>query len=188
MSDKPRKGSLLGTLFKAVLGLVVLLAAVFFGGALMLPADYNYERSVVIAADRARIHKDVGDLRNWEHWGPWKAEDPQMTWTYSEKSGEVGSWTEWNSPKSGKGRIELTRVSEHSGIEYRMSFNGEDAGSGVIRYEAAPQDATRVTWVWKGSLGYEPMNRWFHKLGGSMINEMFDKGLGGIKNRAEAKK
>lgn len=190
MADKPKKsGSLLGTLVKGLLGLVVILAIVFFGGAAVLPADYNYERSIVVKSDREEVHKNVGDLKKWEQWGPWKAEDPDIRWTYSEKTDEVGSWTEFF-PGGGtdSGKVIITKTSEHDGIEYNMQFYGEDAGNGAIRYEAAPDDATKVTWTWKGTMGYQPMDRWIHQLMGSTINDMFDKGLVGIKNSAETKK
>lgn len=189
MSDKPKKGgSLIGTVIKGVLGLVVIAAIAFFGGAAVLPSDFNYERSVVVKSGRDAVHKNVGDLKMWEQWGPWKAEDPDIRWTYSEKTDEVGSWTEFF-PGGGNdsGKVIITKTSEHDGIEYKMQFRGEDAGAGSIRYEAAPDDATKVTWTWKGAMGYQPMDRWIHQLMGSKINEMFDKGLGGIKKRVETK-
>jgi len=189
MSDKPKKsGSLIGKLIKGVLALVVIVAIVFFGGAAVLPSDYNYERSVVVNADRDDVHKQIGDLKMWEQWGPWKAEDQKMTWKYSEKTDEVGSWTEFF-PGGGtdSGKVTITKTSEHDGIEYSMMFSGEEAGAGSIRYEAAPNDATKVTWVWKGTMGYQPVDRWIHQLMGSTINDMFDKGLAGVKKQAEAK-
>lgn len=190
MSDKPKKGgSLIGKLFKVILALVAIVAIAFFGGAAVLPGEFNYERSTVIKADRGVIHKNVGDLKMWEQWGPWKAEDPDIRWAYSEKTNEVGSWTEFF-PGGGtdSGKVIITKTSEHNGIEYNMMFSGEDAGSGAIRYEAAPDDSTKVTWTWKGTMGYAPRDRWIHQLMGSKISEMFDKGLAGMKARAETKK
>lgn len=185
MADKP-KGSALMTLLKVGVGLIVLLAIVVLGGAAIFPADFSYAQSTTIKADRDDVHEWAGDLKKWNEWGPWKKEDPEMKSTYSEKTNEVGSWHQWTGPKSGEGKMEFTKVSEKEGIEYRIWFNEKDTGVGGVKYEDA-DGGTKVTWWWKGTAGY-PLERWFHKLGGSFIDDMFTEGLAGLKSSVEAKK
>lgn len=185
MADKP-KGSALMTLFKLGVALVVLLAIVFLGGAAMFPSDFSYAQSTVIKADRDDVHEWVGDMKKWNEWGPWKEEDPEMKTTYSEKTTEAGGWQSWTGPKAGEGKMEFTKVSETEGVEYRIWFNEKDTGVGGIKYEDA-EGGTKVTWWWKGPAGY-PLERWFHKLAGSMMDDMFNKGLSNLKGKVEAKK
>lgn len=190
MSENKKSGGLGGKLIKGVLALVVLLVVVVFGGALALPSSYDFSRDVVIKADREDIHKDVGDVTKWQEWGPWKDEDPGMTWKTSEDHSKPGSWLSWEPTQfmSPPGRVEFTKANDHDGIEYKMQMNGKDFGSGAISYVAAPDDSTKVTWTWHVTLGYDPLNRWFLATSGGMMNDMFDKGLAKLKARHEAKK
>lgn len=182
-----KKGSALVTLLKVGVALIVLLAVVVLGGAAVLPGEFTYSKSVEIKADRDDIHKLVGDMKTWNDWGPWKDEDPEMKTTYSEKTNEAGSWQEWKGDKAGEGRLEFVKVAENDGVEYRIWFNGKDTGVGGIRYDDGADGATKVTWWWKGEAGY-PLERWFHKVGGGMIDDMFVEGLNNLKGKVETKK
>jgi hypothetical protein len=184
MADK-KKGSALGTLLKLGVGFVVLVGIVALGGAAMMPSEFSYARSTTIKADRDDVHEWVGDLRKWDDWGPWKEEYPDMKYTYSEKTTEAGSWQSWTGG-GGEGKIEFTKVSDKEGVEYKMWFDGDEAGVGGIRYDDM-EDGVKATWWWKGDASW-PVERWIHKLMSGMIDDMFDKGLTKLKSKAEAKK
>ena len=179
-----KKGNILVTLLKLAVALLVLLAVVVLGGAAMMPSEFSYAQTTTIKADRDDVHEWVGDMRRWNDWGPWKDEDPDMKITYSEKTNEAGGWQSWTGDKAGEGKMEFTKVSEKEGVEYRIWFNGKDTGVGGIKYEDA-EGGTKVTWWWKGPAGY-PIERWFHKVGGSMIDDMFNEGLSNLKSKVEA--
>lgn len=185
MADNKKRGSALGTLLKLGVGFVVLVGIVVLGGAAMMPSEFSYAKSTTIKADKDDVHAYVGDLRQWNDWGPWKDEDPDMKSTYSEKTNVPGGWHSWTGPKSGEGKMEFTKVSEDEGVEYKMWFEGDESGVGGVRYEDV-NDGTKVTWWWKGDASW-PVERWIHKLMGGMIDDMFDKGLTKLKSKTETK-
>lgn len=163
----------------------VVLIAVFVVVGLLLPAEYEVERSVLIEADNEAIHTLVGDLRQWPEWTPWLDMDPTIETTFGEITTGVGAHQSW-SGKSGGGKLTFTECDLETGIVYDMTFD-EDSYESVGRIEyASAAGGVEVRWTMTGEIGMNPVSRYFGALMDMMVGPMFDKGLKNLKSVAES--
>ena len=152
---------------------------------LFLPTSYTVERSIVIDAPPSRIHKYVGDLKNWDAWEPWKEEDPTLIVTHGEKTKGVGATQSWVG-ESGDGALTITRDTPTEGVEYDLLFDGGTyVCQGAIMYDPLEDGETKVTWTMSGDMGTPVIGGYFAMMMDSMVGEMFDKGLSNLKNSVE---
>ena len=82
-----RQVKILKTIFSLIIVLIVVLVVV----GLFLPTSYTVERSIVIDAQPAQIHKYIRDLNQWNTWEPWTEEDPTIIVSKGEKTQGVGA-------------------------------------------------------------------------------------------------
>jgi len=166
-------------------GIIVLLLIVLFVViGLLLPSEFNVQRSVVIDAEPAKIHILVGDLKRWAEWEPWQDEDPSIETKIHGESTGVGAKQTWTGD-SGSGELKFMRTDPETGIAYGTFFNeGDFASVGKIVYEPGP-GGTKVTWNWSGKLGKNPFNRYFGAMMDSMVGPMFQRGLDNLKTKVE---
>lgn len=181
MADKkPKKGGAL----RLILIVLLLLVVGVVGYGFTLSATPTFTSNTVIKADADDIHEKVGDLKEWQNWGPWKDMDPGMTWSFTDKTNEVGSKMTFTG-KDGTGWVELTKVDEN-GIGYKFQFESFTPMTGSITYAKVPE-GTSVTWnTTSEDMGMKLHERYFAKFGGANIQEMFDKGLAKLKSQMEA--
>jgi hypothetical protein len=180
---KKEKKSGLGSILSLVLLLIVaaVIAVAIYGFS--LDTDYHFERSVVVDADTDEVHAWVGDLRQWDKWGPWREQDPTMKYTYGESTTEVGDKMSWTGD-DGSGSLTFTGVDPEKGIEYSFQWEDYDPQPGAIRYEETDDGKVKVTWS-MDSKDTPFLMRFIMTHGGDQMNEMFDKGLAKLKQKAE---
>lgn len=163
-----------------VVGIIVLFILI----GLLLPTDYELSRKTVIKATPAKVHEKVGDLKQWDVWGPWKDEDPTIVVRLGEKTQGVGASQSWKG-ESGDGSMVFTAVSPETGVKYDLSFyEGAQKCRGWIAYEARGEQ-TEVTWGMSGSTS-PPIGGYFVLMMDSMVGPMFEKGLAKLKKAVEA--
>lgn len=176
-------------------GLLVLVVLLLVVG-MLLPGRYRVERSTVIEASPEAIHAVVADLRTWKDWTVWTRETySSLQYEYEGAESGVGAIETWEADE-GNGRLEITESDPATGIAYEMLWGSAspdklegDNGTfppldGTIRY--TPVDGgTRVTWVAEGSLGANPIARWFGLMFDSLIGPDYEKGLEGLKEAVE---
>jgi carbon monoxide dehydrogenase subunit G len=147
-----------------------------------LPDTYHVERSELVDASPATIHRLVGDLRQWDRWAPWKEEDPTIETRVTVPAG-VGAHQAWTGD-SGDGELTLTDWDPDTGIAYDMAFDhGAHVSTGAIRY-AREGGGTRVTWSMDGKAGGW-FGRYFVAMMDRMVGPMFERGLGRLSAAAE---
>jgi len=166
---------------KFLIGLLLILVAAAAVG-FFLPGDYSLERSIVINAKPADVHKVVGDLARWEDWMPWKESDPSIHVTLGDKTTGVGASQKWTS-KDGAGSLVFTASDKDKGVEYDMTF-GEWTSKGAVRYEEVGK-STKVTWSMKGAIDTPVIGGYMALLMPQMISGQFDKGLQNLKRAVE---
>jgi uncharacterized protein YndB with AHSA1/START domain len=164
-----------------MVGLVVLLALISF----VLPSNYRVERSLEIAAPAEKIYPYIADPREWKKWGVWSIRDPNMKMDYSgAPSGTGAKWT-WESKTEGSGSMEFPRAEAPSLVEYSLyfpEFNSRSSGKLTL----APSGAgTKISWTNEGSLGNNPINRYFGLMMDKMLGGDFEGGLKNLKALAE---
>ncbi len=80
--------------------IVIALAVITFGGGLVLPTEWQVERSVVVQAKSRDIHPHVSDFHNWLQWSPFE-KDPAIKIEYSGPAAGKDSERSWKSAKVG---------------------------------------------------------------------------------------
>ena len=171
-------------LIKIILGIAVVVVAAFFVVGELLPGTYQVKRSVVIQAERERIHTLVGDLTAWPQWSPWLEGDPTIKTTLGPKTSGVGAHQSWTS-KRGPGELTFTESSVAGGIVYDMSFDqGRFRSQGALRYaDASP--GVRVTWTMTGDNAGSLFGGYLALAMESMVGPDFERGLEKLKAAAE---
>ena len=172
--------------------IIIILTVVVLGTVvgLILPKDYDFNRSVVIDAPPEAIHAILDDLRRWPEWEPWKDADPTIEVTFGEKTTGVGAHQSWTS-KDGKGELTITKSDPQSGIEFDMAFiMGEDkripsVGKLLFTKEG---NQTRVTWSLKGNMDIPVVGGFLAATMDKAAGAEFEKGLAKLKRAVETKK
>ena len=169
---------------KIILGIAVTLVAVFFVVGQFLPPTYSVQRSVVIEADRERIHALVGDLNAWPEWSPWIERDPTIETTIGEKATGIGAHQSWTSA-DGPGELTFTRSSSISGVAFDMAFDeGKFKSEGALNYTPEGQNV-RVTWIMSGDNSHSIVGRYMALGFDAMVGPIFERGLEKLKAAAE---
>lgn len=171
----------------AISGMFVV-GGVFVIGGFLIPSKWDVTSSVVIHASPERIYPLVSNFKEWEKWSPWNAsKDATLEYVYSGPESGVDARQDWTSKKMGSGWMELTSARPQKGIAYDLHINTNQTQStlyGSIIF--APADGgTKVIWTDKGDSGKNIINRWMSLMIKLMLKKDIDKGLSGLKARAE---
>ena len=170
---------------KTLVLLVVGLGAVAWLGGWLLPGRWEVSRTVLVAAPPAAVHARIADLRAWESWSPFEAQDPQMVFEYGEITAGVDARRDWTSAVLGDGWMQITAADPARGVWYDMGFRGHRPFKGVLLLEAAPE-GTRVTWTAAGDADDRRLFRWTGPLMDRVLGPAFEQGLAALKAVAEA--
>ena len=185
MADKKKKGGGGGSILKVlVLGVLLLVGGVLAWGW-TLDDKYHWEESVIIDADKDEIHALAGDLKKWDEWGPWREQyKDDITYTYSETTTNVGDTSSFDTP-DGKGQLRWTEIDEDKGVKYWFQWEDFHPMTGGIKYDEVEDGKINVTW-YADSSGTPFFQRYFLTIFGDNMQEMHDKGMAGLKAKAEA--
>jgi uncharacterized protein YndB with AHSA1/START domain len=84
---------------------------------------YTVSRSTTIAAPAPRVFELVQDFHEWRQWSPWDDLDPDMEQEYSGADAGVGAVYTWSgNSKAGRGRMEITSVTDARSVEIALDF------------------------------------------------------------------
>ncbi|WP_452228925.1 SRPBCC family protein [Lacinutrix sp. MEBiC02404] len=168
--------------FKYVLFLLLILIVGFSVYVAVQPNSYDVKRTKLIKAPVAMVFHQINDFKNWENWGPWKAEDPDMTITYPEKTAGIGGNYSWEGTE-GPGYMETVAVTPNKSIDQKISFAGMEPNDVYWIFNEV-ENGTEVTWGMK----HDKMNFMFKAFAvaqGGMeknLGIMFNKGLNKLDN------
>lgn len=159
--------------------IIVIGSAIYFGTK---DGTYNIQDSAVIEAPAEVVFNKVNDYKNWEEWGPWKKEDPSITFTYAEKTSGEGASYSWEGEMGGA--MKTTKVIPNKEIEQDLTLYtpaGERNPKVYWKFEEVP-NGTKVTW---GMMGEHPLvDKIYYSLSGFDFEEAMHKmnktGLDGI--------
>ncbi|WP_121666382.1 SRPBCC family protein [Mesonia aquimarina] len=164
--------------------LFFLLLIVIIGGSIYvatLDGDYQAEETMLIEAPREMIFNEVNDFKNWENWGPWMEEDPNMVISYPEKTSGEGAGYSWQGDESMDGEMKTTEVIPPKTINQKISFDtpvGVSESTVYWKFEEQ-ENGTLVTWGMKGKQSF--MEKAYQATQdstmGQMLSPMFSKGL-----------
>ena len=170
---------------KLLFGLLIFVALFLLAG-FVLPATYRIEHSLVINAPAVKVFGIVADLKTWEDWTAWNLKmDPTMKRTFAGPTNGLVSGMSWEGSKVGQGEMKLAKIAAPKLLSYDLAFDhGKYTSVGEFQFEPAGT-GTKVTWSDAGSLGDNPINRWFGLFMDKVIGPDFEKGLAGLKTLAE---
>jgi len=176
---------LLKFLAKWIAILVAVLAVVLLAGGSMLSPDFNVSRAITIEAPPERVYALVADPRAWKRWSVWNERDPAMRITYSGPESGAGAAWAWESKTEGDGKMTITAAEPPKRVAFDLFF--PDVGTTSKGDISFGQDGsgTRVTWTMRGSMGSNPLQRWFALGADKLIGPDFESGLRNLKNLAE---
>jgi effector-binding domain-containing protein len=137
--------------FLILIGLIG--GAVYFGTK---DGNFDVAETKTINAPVSMIYSNVNDFKNWQEWGPWMEEDPNMQITYADTTAGVGGSYSWTSEVMGDGSMETLGTVENESIDQKIVFNtpiGESVSDVYWRFK--PSDSgTEVTWGMKGEQSF----------------------------------
>lgn len=164
---------------------LVLLIAIVVVVGLFLPTTYMVERSIIINADREKIHEHVADLEKWDQWTPWSEADPSTVITRGQQTKGVGASQSWVGSE-GDGSLTLTMASPQEGIEYDLFFEGGAMQAVSSMLYGAAGEGTTVTWTMSGGMDTPVIGGYFAVLMDAWVGPMFDRGLEKLKAVVES--
>ncbi|MCP5271344.1 MAG: SRPBCC family protein [Burkholderiaceae bacterium] len=170
-------------ILKFLLGLVVLLAAAVFGGALLIDPAYEVSRSVQVQAAPEKIYPLVDSSAGWSRWGVWYQRDPQMKVTETGAARGAGAAWSWTSESQGNGAMTLTAAEPPQRVAYELRIDGFAPSQGDLTL-VPDGAATRVTWRMHGTMD-NLLGRWFGLFMERLVGPDFDAGLANLKALAE---
>lgn len=169
---------------KIILIILLVLGAVFFIGAFLLPSEVKVERTTEINAPASVVYYNVIDFHNWDKWSPWFQIDKDMKKKYEGKPG-IGHAFIWKSDveEAGAGSMEILAAEKFNKINMKLSFDG--AESALSNWTFTEKDGkTIVQWDFKSELDY--WHRWMGFLMDSWLGDDYEKGLAELKKFSEA--
>ena len=173
-------------ILKAILWIVLALFLIYLLLCFMGPKKLDVTRSMEMNASPQTVYQQISNLKTWEKWGPWHAQDPEMKVVYGGKVSGVGASYSWESKKLGNGSLEVTEANPGKSMKTKLSFGPRGGANGSWNFEPVDGGKTKVSW---GMIG-EPISFFYRgmmKLMGMEkgISKMFDTGLGNIKEIVE---
>ncbi len=144
---------------------------------------FSVERSLVINSPKTAVFNYVNDFRNWEDFGSWMVEDPEIKTTYPQKTVGIGSSYSWDG-KNGSGDMQTIFVKENDSISQKMNYDGTI--SEVSWKFKDTIGGTKVTWKTTGKMSfslkvYTALNGGIDKI----IGRMYEKSLANLDKKLD---
>lgn len=142
--------------------------------------DFIVERSQIINSPKSNVFNFVNDYRNWEDFGSWITEDPEMKISYSKKTIGPGASYSWDG-KDGTGDMKTLFAKENDSISQIMNYNG--TSSSVFWSFKDTIGGTKVTWKTIGKMNFS-MKIYTAFNGGidKIIGKMYEESLANLDN------
>jgi hypothetical protein len=113
--------------------------------------DFTVERSKVINSPKSAVFNYVNDYKNWEDFGSWTAQDPEMKIKYPQNTIGKGASYSWEG-KEGNGSMKTIFVKENDSIAQKMNYEG--TASNVFWSFKDTVGGTKVTWKTTGKMSF----------------------------------
>jgi hypothetical protein len=113
--------------------------------------DFTVERSKVINSPKAAVFNYVNDYKNWEDFGSWITQDPEMKINYPQNTIGKGASYSWEG-KEGNGSMKTIFVKENDSIAQKMNYDGTT--SNVFWSFKDTVGGTKVTWKTTGKMSF----------------------------------
>ncbi len=176
----------MGILKKLLMFIIVLIALLAIIG-FFLPSTAHVERSTEIATPICTVHTLVNGYGSFNEWSPWAQIDPNAQYTYEGPDFGVGAKMSWTSEDRnvGSGSQEIVETNPSDSVKIKLDF-GPDGQADAFYRLSSQGDATAITWGFDTEFGGNLIGRYFGLFFDSMIGKDYEKGLQGLKAKAES--
>lgn len=166
---------------KWLVGLVLALVVIVFGGGLLLPDAAHVERSITIQRPPAQVFGHLDSFARFQEWSPWgKDYDPTTVVTLSGPERGPGARMEWRGEKS-SGAQEITAVTPQERVDIALDFGTEGKAKAAFLLSPEGDGGTRLTWSFDSSAEGSPIGRWFGLAMDSLLGPYYETGLTRLK-------
>lgn len=140
--------------------------------------DFDITRSQIIKSNRSTVFNYVNDFRNWETFGSWKKENPEMIFYYPNNTVGLGANYSWKG-KDGDGEMKTVSLKNNENLHQKMDWSG--SLSDVYWTFKDTVGGTKVTWRSKGrmSFGFKIYSA-FKGGPNKVIGDMYEKSLANL--------
>ena len=140
--------------------------------------DFTVERSKIINSSKSNVFSFVNDYRNWEDFGSWITEDPDIKINYSTLTVGPGASYSWEG-KDGNGDMKTLFIKENDSISQKMNYSGTE--SSVFWKFKDTIGGTKVTWKTIGKMSFS-MKVYTAINGGieNIIGKIYEKSLANL--------
>lgn len=154
--------------------------------ALLLPKNYNVEKSTIIKRTVAAVMDKVGNLNFYSQWNPWQQSDPTARSTVTGTPKTPGHKYAWEGKKVGVGSLTLNNIDEkhiHFALEFLKPWKSKAKDNWLFEPWGDGSE-TKVTWQNSGDLPF-PMARLMGPMISKNLNHQFEVGLANLKKMCE---
>lgn len=172
---------ILGTILLIVVALYLVLCV---AGPKRL--DVSAVRDMDVSVEAA--YAQVIHLKNWEAWGPWLKEDPEMQMMYGDIVSGPGASYSWKSEKVGNGQLRVLETVPQTSIRNELQFEGF-GGVSYGKWTFEPLEGgvkSRVSWGIEDGSDSPFLMRGFLLLMEGNARKMFEDGLESLEIAAQA--
>ncbi|HLF46413.1 MAG TPA: SRPBCC family protein [Chitinophagaceae bacterium] len=154
--------------------------------ALLLPKNYNIEKSTIIKKNISETMDKVGDLNFYSLWNPWQQSDPTAKGTVTGIPKTAGHKYAWTGKKVGIGALTLSGIDDkhiHFDLEFFKPWKSKAKDNWLFE-PWADGNETKVTWQNSGALPF-PVARLMGPMISKQLNRQFVTGLLNLKKMCE---
>lgn len=172
---------------KILVGIVLVLCAIFFLGAYLLPDHMRVERRTDIDRRATLVFAVANDLSRFNEWSPWYPLDPAATYRFEGPASGAGATMHWQGNDAvGTGTMRIVSSEAPTQVNLQVAFEGfaEPADSAYL-IESISESASRMTWTFDTALS-GPTARWFGLIMPRYIGADYETGLTQFKALVEA--
>ncbi|MFI6167254.1 SRPBCC family protein [Nocardia sp. NPDC051052] len=151
-------------------------------------AEFEVVRQAVISAEPSRIHRLIGNLREWTKWSPWEDVDPQLQRTYTGPEAGIGAKYAWiGNRKAGAGSMEVVASADRE-IGIQLVFEKPWKATNQVLFELNPTESGATEVVWRMTGEQQGLMKVLSKVlpTDKIVGKDFEKGLARLKAVAEA--
>ena len=115
-------------------------------------SDFYTSKSTFIKVDKTVVYTYLNDYKNWEDWGSWKEDDPEIQFIYPDLTAGLGA----SFTKKGVNGLEITTTTftkENDSIVQKINGNGVVYASFITFKDSI--GGTKLTWTSKGSVNFK---------------------------------
>lgn len=171
-----------------VVALVVLLVVGVIAAALMRPADYRFERSILTTAQPNVVYGIMCDFGRYGEWSPFAKLDPAAKTSVTGTPCMVGSSYAWDgNDNAGAGTMTIVDTQPGQSVRIKLDFTRPMPDVADVIYGIVPDGGqTKITWVMSGTSANLQARVFTMLFMEKMLGQLFDEGLANVKKLAEA--